>query len=89
VSDFNDRMIEEFRANGGRGGGRWEGRNLLLLTTTGRKTGRYEAIATPLDPEERNREFAAQVARVPVFGEYEQRTDRVIPVIALTREERP
>ncbi len=46
---------------------------------------RYEAIATPLDGEERDREFAAQVARNPVFGEYEQRTDRVIPVIALTR----
>ena len=100
MSDFNDRIIEEFRANGGRVGGHWEGRNILLLTTTGRKyvaplagicdlAERYDAIARPLDAEERNREFAAQVARIPVFGEYEQRTDRVIPVIALGREESP
>jgi deazaflavin-dependent oxidoreductase (nitroreductase family) len=137
MSDFNQRIIEEFRANDGRVGGNWEGRDLLLLTTTGRKSGRkhttpivftrgddrllvygsnsggpshpdwylnllaqpqvvvevgaerYDAIATPLEPEERDREFAAQVARNPVFGGYEQKTDRVIPVIALTREESP
>jgi deazaflavin-dependent oxidoreductase (nitroreductase family) len=135
VSDYNRRIIEEFRANGGRVGGHWEGRELLLLTTTGRKTGRkhttpivftrsddrllvygsnsggpshpdwylnlvadphvgvevgaerYDAVAAPLGPEERDREFAAQVARNAVFGEYEERTDRVIPVIALTRDE--
>jgi deazaflavin-dependent oxidoreductase (nitroreductase family) len=37
---FNDDVIREFRANAGKVGGRWEGRDLLLLTTTGRKTGR-------------------------------------------------
>lgn len=47
---------------------------------------RYDAIATPLDGEERDREFAAQAARVPIFGEYQERTGgRVIPVVALTR----
>ena len=40
MSDYNRGIIEEFRANGGRVGGRWEGRDLLLLTTTGRKSGR-------------------------------------------------
>ena len=133
MSDYNAKIIEEFRANAGRVGGSWEGRDLLLLTTTGRKSGRthtapmvftrdgerllvyaskagapshpdwylnlvaephvvvevgaerYAAIATPLEGEERDREFAAQVARNSVFGEYEQKTTRVIPVVALTR----
>lgn len=133
MSDYNAKIIEEFRANAGRVGGSWEGRDLLLLTTTGRKSGRthtapmvftrdgerllvyaskggapahpdwyvnlvadphvvvevgpdrYDAIATPLEGEERDREFAAQVARNSVFGEYEQKTTRVIPVVALTR----
>ncbi len=134
VSDFNRAVIDEFRANGGRVGGHWEGRDLLLLTTVGRKSGRehttpvvftrqgdrllvygskggapthpdwylnllaeprvtlevgtdrYRAIATPLEGEERDREFAAQVARNPNFGDYERGTDRVIPVVALTRD---
>lgn len=134
MSDYNDAIIEEFRANGGRVGGRWEGRDLLLLTTTGRKSGeprttptvftrsgdrllvyasnggapdhpgwylnlladpravvevgaeRLDVVATVLEGEERDREFAAQVARIPTFGEYEQRAGgRVIPVVALTR----
>ncbi len=135
MSDYNRSIIDEFRANGGRVGGHWNGRDLLLLTTVGRKSGRehttpavftrdgdrllvyaskggapthpdwylnllaepqvtlevgpdrYRAIATPLEGEERDREFAAQVARNPTFGDYEQRTDRVIPVVALTREQ--
>lgn len=133
MSDYNTKIIEEFRANAGRVGGSWEGRDLLLLTTMGRKSGRphtapmvftrdgerllvyaskggapahpdwyvnlvadphvvvevgpdrYDAIATPLEGDERDREFAAQVARNSVFGEYEQKTTRVIPVVALTR----
>ena len=40
MNDWNEPIIEEFRANGGKVGGRWEGRDLLLLTTTGRKSGR-------------------------------------------------
>ena len=39
MSDYNTAIIEEFRANAGKVGGRWEGRELLLLTTTGRRTG--------------------------------------------------
>jgi deazaflavin-dependent oxidoreductase (nitroreductase family) len=133
VSDYNTAVIEEFRANAGRLGGSWEGRDLLLLTTTGRKSGRkhttpmvftrdgdrllvyaskagapkhpdwylnlvadarvvveagaerYDAIATPLEREERDRAFAAQAARNPVFAEYQEKTSRVIPVVALTR----
>jgi deazaflavin-dependent oxidoreductase (nitroreductase family) len=40
TNDMNQRVIEEFRANAGKVGGNHEGRPLLLLTTTGRKTGR-------------------------------------------------
>jgi len=132
MSDYAAAIIEEFRANAGRLGGSWEGRDLLLLTTAGRKSGRphtkpvvytrdgdrllvyaskggapshpdwylnlaadprvvvevgsdrYDAIATPLEGAERDREFAAQAARNPVFGDYERKTSRVIPVVALT-----
>jgi deazaflavin-dependent oxidoreductase (nitroreductase family) len=133
MADYNAAIIEEFRANEGRVGGHWDGRDLLLLTTTGRKSGRphttpmvytrdgdrllvyaskggapkhpdwylnlvadahvtvevgadrYDAIATPLEGEERDREYAAQAERVPTFAEYQQKTDRVIPVVALRR----
>ena len=39
MSDWNDQTIEEFRANEGRVGGGFEGKPLLLLHTTGRRTG--------------------------------------------------
>ena len=39
-NDWNRQTIEAFRANGGKVGGMWEGRPLLLLTTTGAKSGR-------------------------------------------------
>ncbi|HEX6796574.1 MAG TPA: nitroreductase family deazaflavin-dependent oxidoreductase [Ktedonobacterales bacterium] len=37
--DWNRQIVEEFRANKGQVGGVWEGRPLLLLTTTGAKSG--------------------------------------------------
>ncbi|MHA4779469.1 nitroreductase family deazaflavin-dependent oxidoreductase [Streptomyces sp. MSC1_001] len=40
MPDFNQQVIEEFRANGGRVGGMFEGASLLLLTTTGARSGR-------------------------------------------------
>jgi deazaflavin-dependent oxidoreductase (nitroreductase family) len=40
LDDWNRRIIEEFRSNGGRVGGRLEGANLLLLHTTGARSGR-------------------------------------------------
>jgi deazaflavin-dependent oxidoreductase (nitroreductase family) len=39
VNDWNSKIIEEFRANDGRVGGGFEGAPLLLLHTTGAKTG--------------------------------------------------
>jgi deazaflavin-dependent oxidoreductase (nitroreductase family) len=43
-----------------------------------------EAVAQEATGEERDRLFRAQVERSPQFGEYESKTDRVIPVMVLT-----
>lgn len=125
----NRAVIEEFRANGGA----LPGRSLLLLTTTGARTG--ASRATPLvylpdgdrmiviasnyggpknpdwyynllvnpratvevngetvpvravvtEGEERDRLYARQAERAPVFADYAQRAPRTIPVIALER----
>ncbi|WP_370328878.1 nitroreductase family deazaflavin-dependent oxidoreductase [Mycolicibacterium hippocampi] len=40
LDDFNRAIVEEFRANGGKVGGPFEGATLLLLHTTGAKTGK-------------------------------------------------
>ena len=132
-SDWNRQTIEAYRANGGKVGGFWEGRPLLLLTTTGAKSGQrrttptmylrdgdrllifaskggapthpawyhnlvahpqvtvevggetYEATATILTGEERDRLYARQAELYPQFGEYQANTTRKIPVIALER----
>jgi deazaflavin-dependent oxidoreductase (nitroreductase family) len=39
MTDMNKAVIEEFRANGGKVGGYFENMNLLLLHTTGAKSG--------------------------------------------------
>jgi deazaflavin-dependent oxidoreductase (nitroreductase family) len=131
MNDWNRQTIESFRANGGKVGGMWEGRPLLLLTTTGAKSGQrrttptmylrdgdrllifaskrgapthpawyhnlvahpqvtvevgtetYEATATILTGEERDRLYARQAELYPQFGEYQANTTRKIPVIAL------
>jgi deazaflavin-dependent oxidoreductase (nitroreductase family) len=44
--EFNRLLIEEFRANGGKVTGQFAGRPLMLLTSTGAKSGR--AYTTPL-----------------------------------------
>ena len=40
LGDFNRAIVKEFRANGGKVGGPFEGGTLLLLHTTGAKTGK-------------------------------------------------
>ena len=138
VTNRNERnrtIIEEFRRSGGRVGGNFEGRPVLLLSTTGARTGlrrlnplvyladgdRWLVFATkggnPKNPdwyhnlvansavtievgpetiearaevmtgEERDRLYARQAGLYPQFAEYERRTSRVIPVIALSRAE--
>jgi deazaflavin-dependent oxidoreductase (nitroreductase family) len=130
---FNAALIDEFRANQGKVGGRFEGRPVMLLTTTGAKSGRritlplvylkdgeqllifaskagsprnpdwyhnlvanptvtvevgtetYDAKAVPVTGAERDRLYAKQVEAMPMFGEYQEKTTRVIPVIALER----
>jgi deazaflavin-dependent oxidoreductase (nitroreductase family) len=44
--DWNTKVIEEFRTNNGKVGGQFEGAPLLLLTTTGAKSGKEHT--TPL-----------------------------------------
>lgn len=133
MADFNAQVIEEFRANGGTVGGMFQGAHLLLLTTTGRKTGRkvvsplvystdgddlvvagskggadthpvwylnieadprvhvevggdaYDAVARIPERTRRDRLYAAHAARMPQFSEYAANTDRLIPVVVLSR----
>ncbi|MFI6500553.1 nitroreductase family deazaflavin-dependent oxidoreductase [Nonomuraea typhae] len=40
ANDFNQQVIDEFRANGGKVGGYFEGSDLVLLTTKGAKSGK-------------------------------------------------
>jgi deazaflavin-dependent oxidoreductase (nitroreductase family) len=133
VEDWNRGIIEEFRANDGKVGGRFAGRTLLLLHSFGARTGEervnplaysvdgdrllvfaskggaptnpdwyYNLIANPratvevgtetfpveatvLEGAERERLWQRQVILIPAFGEYERRSGRAIPVIALRR----
>jgi deazaflavin-dependent oxidoreductase (nitroreductase family) len=45
-SEFNKKIIDEFRANGGKVGGMFAAANMILLTTTGAKSG--QSRTTPL-----------------------------------------
>jgi deazaflavin-dependent oxidoreductase (nitroreductase family) len=130
---FNANIVEEFRANGGKVGGPFEGGNLLLLTTTGAKSGQprlsplayftvdgrvivvgsyagadvdpawvhnlrknsrahievgttnYDVNARELPSAERDDLYPKLVEQSPVFGEYQQKTSRVIPLFELAR----
>jgi len=130
--NWNQKIIDEFRANDGKVGGRFEGRTLLLLHTTGARSGkervnpvaytrdgeRYVVIASkggaPDNPDwyynilahphltvevgtetfdveakvteepERTRLYNKMVETFPGFDDYRRKTERVIPVIALT-----
>jgi deazaflavin-dependent oxidoreductase (nitroreductase family) len=59
VNDFNQQIIGEFRANHGKVGGGFEGASLLLLRTTGAKSGQERVI--PLA-------YQADDGRYVVFG---------------------
>ena len=133
TNDFNASIIAEFRENGGVVGGPFEGMPLLLLHTTGAKSGadRVNPVVpllegdeiyvfaskagAPSDPDwyrnlvadpavtvelgtetfaakaevlakvDRDRVYASQAAIHPNFAEYETLTDRVIPVVRLTK----
>ncbi|MFE3453134.1 nitroreductase/quinone reductase family protein [Nonomuraea sp. NPDC059194] len=130
TNDFNQQIIDEFRANQGQVAA-FDGARLLLLTTKGARTGAsrttpvgylpdgdrllviasamgqnahpawyhnllahpratvedgaftYEADAVVLEGEERDRLFARAVEADRGWAEYQARTGRVIPVVAL------
>jgi deazaflavin-dependent oxidoreductase (nitroreductase family) len=133
VPDYNRAIIDEFRANAGRLGGNFEGAPMLLLHSTGARSGQarvnpmmyladgerlvvfaskagaptnpdwyhnlvahpdasvevgseqFDVHATVLIGAERDRLFAKQAQLYPGFKDYEARTTRTIPVVALTR----
>jgi deazaflavin-dependent oxidoreductase (nitroreductase family) len=136
MSDWNLQIIEEFRANDGVVGGPFEGATMLILHSTGRRSGREHVTplvylpdgdryvvfgskgGAPTHPEwylnlvanpeatvevgtgtipvraaevtgpERDELYARQVERRASFAEYQQKTSRVIPAIALEPRER-
>jgi deazaflavin-dependent oxidoreductase (nitroreductase family) len=47
-------------------------------------TDTIDVLATEASGEERERLYRTQAERIPQFADYEQKTDRVIPVIVLT-----
>jgi deazaflavin-dependent oxidoreductase (nitroreductase family) len=128
---YNRKLIEEFRADGGKSMG---DRPLLLLTTVGRRSGErhtspmmyvenadrlliiasnngatsdplwyanlvanpsvtvelpgrsFAAVATPLDGDDYDEQWAAIQAKYPFFTEHQVRAgDRRIPVVALAQ----
>lgn len=131
-ADFNAQVIEEFRANGGKAGGMFEGMPLLLLHNVGARSGKeyvtplvylpddgrylifaskgghhqhpgwfhnlkaepnvsievgdekFDVLAEEITGAERDRLYAIQEEKQPQFAGYAQKTDRTIPVIALT-----
>ncbi len=131
ADDFNTSIITEFRANAGKVGGPFEGATLLLLHSTGAKSGEarvhplmyndldgrhvifasfaggpkhpawyhnllahpeasievgtesVEVVARVTEGEERSSIWEPWKSAVPQFAEYEEKTDREIPVIVL------
>ena len=130
-NDFNQGIIAEFRANAGKVGGGFAGAPMVLLTTTGAKSGKrnttplvcledggrivvfaskggaptnpawyhnlrahptvtvefgaetFEAQAEEVVGDERDALYRRQAERFPGFAEYEAKTTRRIPVVAL------
>jgi deazaflavin-dependent oxidoreductase (nitroreductase family) len=132
-NEWNRGVIDEFRRNHGQVSGDFEGQPLLLLHSTGARTGEervnplmyqeegdsivvfaskagaptnpdwyhnllhnphatielgdevIDVDARAAGPAERERLWARQVQNTPGFAEYEQKTDRTIPVVVLER----
>ena len=133
MTDWNARIIEEFRANGGQVGGQFAGGTLLLIHHRGARTGteRVNPVAylpdgdrmiivasaagadknpdwyhnlkanpdttaevgteelavraTELTGEDYTSTWERLVARMPGFADYQTKTSRRIPLLALTR----
>lgn len=63
--DFNQQVIKEFRANRGQVGGPFEGARLLLLTTTGARTGARHTIPLGYLPDQDRVLIIASAAGAP------------------------
>jgi hypothetical protein len=50
-SDYNAAIIEEFRANGGRVGGPWEGTTLILIHHIGARSGNERVTPLACSPQ--------------------------------------
>jgi len=62
MSDFNKEIIKEFRANDGKVGGMFEGMTLLLVHTTGAKSGHLRINPTAYIKDGENLVIAASKA---------------------------
>jgi deazaflavin-dependent oxidoreductase (nitroreductase family) len=133
MTEINNNVITEFRENGGKVGGMFEGAPIILVHHIGAKSGvqriaplvylaeddrlfifaskggaddnpawyhnllanpkvtvelgteTFTVTASVLTGAERDEWYAKQVAKQPGFGDYQQNTTRIIPVIELTR----
>jgi deazaflavin-dependent oxidoreductase (nitroreductase family) len=65
MSDWNDKIIEEFRANSGKLGGPFEGAPVLLLHTTGAKSGREHVTPVMYRPVDGGYAVFATMAGAP------------------------
>ncbi len=132
-NEWNQKVIEIFRNNDGKVEAYYPNATLLLLHTTGAKSGKprinplaclpdgdrivivaskqgrptnpdwyynvlanprvsvelgnekFDALATVADEPDRTEIFAKVLASYPTYAEYQQKTDRVFPVITLSR----
>jgi deazaflavin-dependent oxidoreductase (nitroreductase family) len=55
MTDYNTTIIEEFRANGGRVGGMWEGTTLILLHHIGARSGVERVTPVACSPQGQDR----------------------------------
>lgn len=129
---FGQEHVERYEATDGEEGHDWRGTIVLLLTTTGRRSGekrtmpliyqpdgdryvivaskggsaahpgwyynlsedpnvevqvkgdRFNAVASTAEGEERERLWKLMTSTWPAYDQYQQKTDREIPVVVLT-----
>jgi deazaflavin-dependent oxidoreductase (nitroreductase family) len=70
MAAFNQQLIAEFRANGGRISGQLAGAPVLLLTTTGAKTGRPRTTPLSYVPHPHGYVVAASKAGAPTHPDW-------------------
>jgi deazaflavin-dependent oxidoreductase (nitroreductase family) len=133
VNGWNEQVIAEFRANGGKVGGMFEGASMILVHHFGAKSGTervspmvwfpdgdriliiaskagaptnpdwyhnlkahprvtvevgtetFPVVAEELPRAERDEKWAEITSAAPGFAEYQEKTTRVLPVLALSR----